>query len=79
MEQAKITPRMEICDNTVSVLIFNDKYRIYAMSKADMLKSLLRKRSQNDTFQFTRDILANSEIARISSIKKISFSLYTAP
>ena len=42
-------------------------------SKADMLKSLLSKRSQDDTFPFTRDTLANSEIARISSMKNIIF------
>ena len=43
-----------------------------------MLRYLLSKRSQDDTSPFTRDTLANSEIARISSMQKYHFR-YTLP
>ena len=58
------------------MLIINDKYQTNAISKADMLKSLLSKRSKDDTFPFTRDTLANSEIARISSMQNIIFVIH---
>ena len=41
-----------------------------------MFKSLLSKRSQDDTFPFTPDILTISEIARISSMKNIIFVIH---
>ena len=46
------------------------------MSMADMLKSLLSKRPQDDIFPFTRDTLTNSEIARISSMQNIILSIH---
>ena len=49
---------------------------MYAISKADMLKSLLSQRSQDDTSPFTRDTLANSEIAQISSMQNIIFVIH---
>ena len=45
---------------------------------ADMLKSLLGKSSQDDTFPFTRETMTNFEIARISSMHNINFT-YTLP
>ena len=41
-----------------------------------MLKSLLSKRSQDDTSPFTHDTLANTEIARISSMQNIIFVIH---
>ena len=60
------------------MLLINDKYRIYDISMADMLKSLLSKSSQDDTFPFTRETMANFEIARISSMHHINFTYTTA-
>ena len=45
---------------------------------AYMLKSLLSKSSQDDTFPFTRETMTNFEIARISSMDNINFT-YTLP
>ena len=56
------------------VLLINDKYRIYDISMADMLKSLLSKSSKDDTFPFTRETMTNFEIARISSMHNINFT-----
>ena len=58
------------------MLIINDKYRINVISMADMLTFLLSKRSQDDTSPFTRDTLANFEIARISSMQNIIFVIH---
>ena len=80
-----MTPRKEICDNTVmwyivlTVLIINDKKRIYAISKADMLKSLLSKRSQDD--HISHLLVIPGQTLKLPEFPpcKISFSLYTAP
>ena len=62
------------CYVVLTVLLINDKYRIYDISMADMLKSLLSKSSQDDTFPFTRETMTNFEIARISSMHNINFT-----